>query len=127
MSLSLIKSMGRIDLEVKRDANKEARVKGRRVADVWDTFCIVASVQPMSADEIRQEVGASAERNSDGIKVYSFEEIKTVDVAAQKKADRVVYLGEEFEAVRVFKHLDNRMRLVHYKSICQKVNRVRVR
>lgn len=125
MSLSLIRSMGQT-ITVLSDKNPEVRVRGKRVADVWTSRQITASVQPMQGDEIQQELGASAERNSDGVKVYSFDELKTVRVQGGFKADRVEYLGEIFEVVKVQKFIDNRMNLVHYKSICVKVNLPRV-
>jgi hypothetical protein len=121
MSASLIRAFGQT-ITVSRDTNVEAHVKGKRVDDIFTTFDIIASVQPAKPDEIIQGIGESAERNTQMLKVYSFEELKTVEIDAQLKADRISYLGEEFEVVQVDKQIDNRMNLVHYKSMAVKVN-----
>lgn len=118
MSQALIKAFG-ANRTVRRDTNKETRVKGKRVDDVWETISVFASVQPMRADEIVEE---SNERNAAGVKVYSFDELKTTDTVNQFKADQIEFGGEWFEVVQVHKHLDNKMNLVHYKSICLKIN-----
>ena len=124
MSAALIRSFGQ-NVTVMRDTNIEARVKGKRVDDIFQPVSMIASVQPQSPDEIRQAVGESSERNTHGIKLYSFDELKTVDVEAQFKADVVLYQGDEFEIVKVDKYVDNKMKLVHYRSFAQKVNKLR--
>ena len=124
MSASLIRSFGQT-VTVMRDTNKEARVKGKRVDDVYAPVTMIASVQPQTPDEIRQAVGESSERNTHGIKLYSFDELKSVSVEDQFKADVVLYQGDEFEIVKVDKYVDNRMNLVHYRSFAEKVNKLR--
>ena len=123
MSADLIRSFG-APHKVFRDKNKEARVKGKRIDDVWDELSIFMSVQPLRADEIVED---SNERNAQGIKIYSFDELKTVDVNGQFKADRVEYIGEVFEVTKVDKYLNNQMELVHYRAHAFKVNKERVK
>lgn len=126
MSASLIRSFGQ-QIPRRRDQTPETRVKGKRVPDVFTEATITASVQPMRPDEIVQALGASAERNREHVKVYSFDLLKTVDVKAQLKADRIVYCGDEYECVQILKYQDNRMSIEFYKAICAKVNIERVK
>lgn len=118
MSLALIQRFGNPH-NVLRDTNKEVRIKGKRSPDVWETISIILSVQPLKPDET---IEASNERNTQGIKIYSFDELKSVDVNGQFKADRVEYLGDIFEVIRVDKYLDNKRKLVHYRSQALKIN-----
>ena len=126
MSASLIRSFGQ-PVTRRRDETPETRVKGKRVPDVFTESTITASVQPMRPDEIVQALGASAERNREHVKSYSFELLKTVDIKAQLKADRIVYCGDEYECVQILKYQDNRMNIEYYKAICAKVNVERVK
>lgn len=121
MSAALIRSFG-ANRTVLRDINKEARLKGKRLPDKWQSLTVFMSVQPLRADEIVEE---SNERNAHGVKIYSFVELKTADMDAQFKADRVEYLGDTFEVTKVDKFVDNRMKLVHYRSHAFKINKAR--
>ena len=126
MSANLIRRFGQ-PITRKRDTTPETRVKGKRVPDVFEEATITASVQPMRPDEIVQALGASAERNRDTVKVYSFELLKTIDVNAQLKADRIIYGGDEYECIGVSKYQDNKRRIEFYKSVCAKINVERVK
>ena len=120
MSTTLIDHFGQ-DITVKRDTNVEQRVKGKRIPDVYETLTMKASVQPMDSDETIEE-SPGAERNRDGIRLYTVEELKSVNVSGQLKADIVTYLGEDFEVVRVNRYILHNCNLPHYKSFALKVN-----
>ena len=117
---ALIKRFGQ-PITIQRDTNVESRLKGKRVEDIRKSFVITASVQPFDPDETVEESPGS-ERNRHGIRLYSVEELKVVDVEGQFKADWVEYDGEVFEVIRVSKWVRNNRTLQHYKSIAFKLN-----
>jgi len=118
---SLIKKFGQT-ITVKRDTNPESTVKGRRVDDIYKTFTMIASVQPMEPDDIvEDEVGS--ERNKMGIKIYSSQELVTINNPKRTKADIVVYQGEEYEVRKVDKYILNRRSLAHYRSLAMLMNK----
>lgn len=113
MSAALIKRFGQT-VQIKRDKNPEVTVKGKRAPDVYDTFEVKASVQPLKPDEVIEE-SVGSERNTQGIKVYISQELKTVDTKARLKPDIIVYQGEEYEVRQVDKWVSNQMSLQHYR------------
>lgn len=117
----LISSFGE-NYTVFRDLNTEQTLKGKRVADKWQTLTFLMSIQPLREDEIQED---SNERNSDGIKIYSFDELKVVDQATGLKADVVSYLGDEFEVRKVAKYREPQSGLIHYRSQAFKLNKAR--
>ena len=117
---ALIKRFGQ-KVTVLRDTNPETRTKGKRDPDVYTAFVITASVQPFDPDETIEE-GPGGERNRHGIRLYTTNELKSVDVENKLKADMVQYLGDTFEVTRVSKWLNNKRHLTHYKAIAFKVN-----
>ena len=121
MSAALIRSFG-ANRDILRDINKESRIKGKRVDDKYIKICVFMSVQPLRPNETLEE---SNERKAHGIKIYSFVELKSVDVDGQFKGDLVEYLGETFEVTKVDKFVDNRMNLVHFRSHAFRINKVR--
>ena len=121
MSASLIKRFGQ-KITVKRDKNPEMTIKGKRVDDVYEDFIITASVQPIRPDEIVED-SVGAERNRQAIRLYSFDELRVNNEKLKLKADIVVYQGENYEVRQVDKWVDNKMKLVHYKSVAFLINK----
>jgi len=121
MSAALIRRKG-AQRNVRRDKNGETFIKGKRQPDLRKTICVFASIQPLKPNEIIEE---SNERNTQGIRIYSFDELRTVNTKTQFKADIVEYLGDDYEVMKVDPWQDNRQRLVHYKSMAFKVNPAR--
>lgn len=106
---------------IKRDRNVEQTVKGKRVDDVWDEFTITASVQPLRPDEVLDEA-PGGERNRHGIRVYSSVQLLTGDQRTGKKADRIVFNGEEFEVQTVEDWTQHSLSQKHYKSTAMRIN-----
>jgi len=107
--------------EVMRDKNVEQTVKGKRVADVWDTFTIRASVQPLRPDEVLDE-SPGGERNRHGVRVYSNTRLLTGDQRTGLKADRIIINDEQFEVQTVEDWTQHSLRQKHYKSTCWRIN-----
>lgn len=117
----LIKRFGE-PLTVFRDKNAEKTIKGVRVPDKYEQFVIIASVQPLRPDEIVEEARGS-ERAAFGIKVYSTEELRSVNVGGGLKADIVEYHGQNFEIKGVDKWIGNKRNLGHYVSTAMRINK----
>ena len=98
MSLDLIDDLATEEIQVTRSRGGEW-IQGRFEAQDPLVFSISASVQPLSANEIRQE--PEHRRTAEMIKIYVFEELETNDERTLRPADVVRHDGKDFEIHKV--------------------------
>lgn len=122
MSLGLISSFG-------RTITVETRSAGSYGADgYWNpgeatTREIVASVQPMTYDEMMQL--PENYRSKEGIKIYSVEKLKLSRQANNENADVVIIDGRRFEVLRVIDyHQHQSLSIRFYRMECVSENEV---
>lgn len=119
--MSLITRFGQ-KITVHRDINPEKTSFGKKTVDKFETFEVMASVQPFQPREIVEE-DIGSERMSDAIKIYSDKPLRAIDEKNRLNADLVDYDGEVYEVRKVDKWQKNMMNLNHFKAIAFKVNK----
>ena len=107
--------------DVLRDQNDEKRIKGKRIADQWSKFTILASIQPIRPDEVIEE-SPGAERNTHGIRIYTKTELNTVNEKTGRKADIIIYKGDTFECQQVDSWDTHNLSLKHFKVVAVETN-----
>jgi hypothetical protein len=91
-------------------------VKGRTVQPTFSTIVLDdVSIQPMSAEEIRER--EELERARAAIKIYSVDELKPTDRKTKTPGDLVLWNGKKWRVVAVEYHGEGV--LDHYKSIAK--------
>lgn len=118
MSLSLITSLMTETIEITRRGSAQF-VDGEPVFGPEEVSTAVASVQPMTANEILQL--PEHLRTRETLKVYTLAPLRPADEKNQLPADRVEHDGKTFEVHGVWNWTIG-TDLPHYKAICVKMD-----
>ena len=82
-----------VSLTVKRAA-AGTFVNGRYVEAAPTTFTILASVQPLTGEDL--QILPEAERTSDAVEIFSIAELFATNYATNKLGDLVTYQGRDY-------------------------------
>ena len=118
MSSELIDTFMTETITVKRKA-PGAWVKGTFHAGPETTVKIIASVQPMTPNEVIKETQAS--RSREGVKVFTFERLNVSDESNTRASDKFMHDGKLFEIISV-SNWNIGTCLPHYESTALKVD-----
>lgn len=120
MNLGLITAFGQRH-KVWRVRGHSVFEYGKKLPDKFFSFVIMASIQPLEADQtVEEEVGA--QRDKHGVKIYTTTELKVADEKKGTRGDIVEYMGEKFEVRKVDRYQLNRVSLMHYRCEAMKLN-----
>lgn len=95
-------------------------VNGKYVAGAANDISLTCSLQPMEGNETK--ILPEGVRESQTMKMYTVEEIRTSNQEAKTKADEIIIDGLEFEVYEVQKWTLPSSPNAHYKSILFKKN-----
>ena len=115
---NLIKSFG--DSVTVRRYEPGAYVEAKWVDGAFAEFETIMSIQPLNGKDLLNLPEAQRAKNL--MKGYASVELKTVDEAAGRRADQVLYQGQWFAVQRVETWRDGNNNLDHWKVTLAEVN-----
>ena len=117
MDAGLIEDFGEM-ISVKRQVTSQEVVNGHIQQGQYTELQVLASVQPMRGQEL--VMLPEADRLKSNYKVYSTQELKTINPVAKTGSDVITYQDTAFEIVAVERWvLDD---YVYYKSIARRID-----
>jgi hypothetical protein len=106
------------DVMVRRPSGSVTRVKGRTVQPGEASVSIRASVQPYRIPAEELQALPELERSAEALKLYTEDELFTVNAKAGTPADIVEYSGNDWKVIGVSR---NEQGIIdHYKIIAQR-------
>jgi hypothetical protein len=88
------------------------------VAGSVSDVSIVASVQPASPSDLQHL--PDGDRSRAAVKIYTDDELRTANESSGLIADKVVWLGEQWEVQQLQRHVYG---IAHYKALAFRVER----